>query len=225
MAEISLQAALTRRRLLQAGGAAFLAYGLGGPLTKALTSGLLRTPDSLPYPTLPAGQATGAFPFDHIVVLMMENHSFDSYFGMLPKLGQPHADGFSFDGFGRPANRNPLGDGYVEPYKATSQCQGSVTQNWNSTHKQINGGRMDGFAATDEQAMVYWTDKELPFYYSLAKEFTLFVVRGWRVARPLEETIGKAFLAQNVVACQYAQPPHFCSVPHPVVSLALPCTE
>lgn len=27
----------------------------------------------------------------------------------------------------------------------------------------------------------------------LAKEFALFVVRGWRVARPLEETIGKAF--------------------------------
>lgn len=34
-----------------------------------------------------------------------------------------------------------------------------------------------------------------PEMAELAKEFTLFVVRGWRVARPLEETIGKAFTA------------------------------
>jgi len=34
-----------------------------------------------------------------------------------------------------------------------------------------------------------------PEMAELAKEFTLFVVRGWRVARPLEETIGKAFAA------------------------------
>jgi hypothetical protein len=32
-----------------------------------------------------------------------------------------------------------------------------------------------------------------PAMAELAKEFALFVVRGWRVARPLEETIGKAF--------------------------------
>jgi hypothetical protein len=34
-----------------------------------------------------------------------------------------------------------------------------------------------------------------PEMAELAKEFTLFVVRGWRVARPLEETISKAFQA------------------------------
>jgi phospholipase C len=192
MAEISRQATLTRRRLLQAGGAALLAYGLGGPLTRALTSEWLRKPDSLPYPSLAAGEATAAFPFDHIVVLMMENHSFDGYFGMLPKLGQPQADGFRFDGFGKPANRNPLGDGYVEPYRATSQCQGSVTQSWNSTHKQINGGRMDGFAATDRQAMVYWTDDELPFYYSLAKEFTL--ANRWFGSAPCQTYPNRRFL-------------------------------
>jgi hypothetical protein len=32
-----------------------------------------------------------------------------------------------------------------------------------------------------------------PKISALAKEFTLFVVRGWRVARPLEETIEAAF--------------------------------
>src|SRR5207249_11795759 len=69
---------------------------------------------------------------------------FDCYFGTLPRRGQPGADGYTFDPAGRPANRNPYKGGYVTPVKATSECQASVTQNWNSTHKQIDGGRMDG---------------------------------------------------------------------------------
>jgi len=183
---------MTRRRLLQIGGGAALAYALGGPLSRALSGPSLRAPDSLPFPNLPVGQPTGAFPFDHIVILMMENHSFDCYFGMLPKLGQPQADGFAFDAFGQPADRNPLGEGYVVPSPATSDCQASVTQNWNATHHQINGGRMDGFAKTDPQAMVYWTDQDLPFYYSLAKSFTL--ANRWFCSAPCQTYPNRRFL-------------------------------
>ena len=35
-------------------------------------------------------------PFDHIVVVMMENHSFDNYLGALSRHGQPKADGLRF---------------------------------------------------------------------------------------------------------------------------------
>jgi phospholipase C len=122
----------TRRQLLRAGGGGALALGALGPLGKALAQPggpRIRQPDSLPDPWRPAGEPTNALPFDHLVILMMENHSFDCYFGMLPKLGQPQADGFSFDAQGQPSNRNPLGGGYVVPYRATSVCQGSVTQN------------------------------------------------------------------------------------------------
>jgi len=129
--------AFTRRQLLRAGAGGALALGAFGPLGRALASyGRLRGPDSLPDPRRPAGVPTDALPFDHLVVLMMENHSFDNYFGMLPRLGQRAADGFTFDSLGQPSNPNPLDGGYVVPYRATTVCQGSVTQNWNSTHRR-----------------------------------------------------------------------------------------
>src|SRR5436190_7808464 len=184
---------VTRRQLLRTGAAGAIALGAAGPFGGRLARAALQpqpgvVPDLLREP----GEPTEALPFDHLVVLMMENHSFDCYFGMLPRLGQPHADGFRFDNLGQPANRNPLDGGYVLPYRATSVCQGSVTQNWNSTHRQIDGGRMDGFAATSTQSMVYWTDQDLPFYYSLAKTFTL--ANRWFCSAPCQTYPNRRFL-------------------------------
>jgi len=53
----------------------------------------VREPGSLPFPDRPAGTVDEAMPFDHIVVVMMENHSFDNALGVLPRSGQPAADG------------------------------------------------------------------------------------------------------------------------------------
>jgi phospholipase C len=48
----------------------------------------------LPYPALPAG--TDTIPqIEHIVVLMMENHSYDNRLGMLRR---PGANGFRLAG-------------------------------------------------------------------------------------------------------------------------------
>jgi hypothetical protein len=52
-----------------------------------------------------------AMPFDHIVVVMMENHSFDNLLGELPRSGQPAADGLTFDGAGMATNTNPGHEG------------------------------------------------------------------------------------------------------------------
>lgn len=133
-----------------------------------------RAPGSLPDPTRGAGTADDTLPFDRIVVVMMENHSFDNYLGMLPLRGQPKADGLRLDANGAPANSNPLQGGFQKSFHMEGTCQpGSVTQNWNSSHKQIDGGRMDGFAGTSNTAMGYWDESDLPFYYSLAKTFCL----------------------------------------------------
>ena len=133
-----------------------------------------RTPGSLPDPTRGAGTADESLPFDRIVVVMMENHSFDNYLGMLPLRGQPKADGLRLDANGVPANSNPLQGGFQKSFHMEGTCQpGSVTQNWDSSHKQIDGGRMDGFAGTSNTAMGYWDESDLPFYYSLAKTFCL----------------------------------------------------
>ena len=99
-------------------------------------------------------------PFDHIVVVMMENHSFDNYLGMLPVAGSPHADGFSFDASKKPTNSNPSSSGKVKAFPFSSTAQGpDVTQTWNATHRQVDGGKMDGFIygnGGSKQAMGYW---------------------------------------------------------------------
>ena len=133
-----------------------------------------RGPNSLPNSSQPAGTANTALPFEHVVVVMMENHSFDNYFGMLPLRGQPLADGFTFDKNGKPTNKNPLEGGYQYAFHLQGTCAPyGVSQDWDNTHKQVNQGAMDGFAATCNEAMGYWDEPDLPFYYSLAKTFCL----------------------------------------------------
>src|SRR5215469_2877234 len=89
---------LSRRAALQAGliAAAGVGVGVSGLSPAGATArpgwsgGRVRQPGSLPYPHLAAG--TDTVPqIEHIVVLMLENHSYDNMFGVL---GRPGADGF-----------------------------------------------------------------------------------------------------------------------------------
>ncbi|MGH2719642.1 MAG: phospholipase C [Actinomycetota bacterium] len=124
---------------------------------------------SLPYPLLTPGADT--LPqVEHIVVLMMENHSYDNYFGMLGR-----GDGFSLDADGLPTATNPGADGKpVLATHASDLCQsgGGVKQSWDASHAAYDGGRNDGFVrASSAQAMWYWDRADLPFYYALASTF------------------------------------------------------
>jgi phospholipase C len=172
---------LSRRSVLRAGlGAASAAAAasvlgpFGGPTARA-SGATVNPPGTLPFPALPVGQYTGAFPFDHIVLVMQENHSFDNYFGMLPVSGQPRADGFTFDAAGEPVNWNPVGGERMYVYHQSGDigAQDTGTQSWDDSHLQIDGGAMDGFAGTGPGSMGYYTEDDLPFYYSLANTFTL----------------------------------------------------
>ena len=61
-------------------------------------------------------------------------------------------------------------------FELTNTAQAaSVTQTWNATHQQIDGGKMDGFVASvnSTEPMGYWTEEVLPFAYSFARTFTL----------------------------------------------------
>jgi phospholipase C len=139
---------------------------LGNPTTNAPIM-----PGTRPDPTKPEG--TDLLPqIEHIVVLMMENHSFDNYFGMLGR-----GDGFTLGPDGKPTNANPDKDGTsVVAYHlpSTKQTNFHITQAWVSSHHQLNGGKNDGFVMTSgKEAMGYWTGDDLPFYYSLAKTFPI----------------------------------------------------
>ncbi|HET6915467.1 MAG TPA: alkaline phosphatase family protein [Acidimicrobiales bacterium] len=191
--------AFSRRSLLR-GGLAAAASGLVAPLAfDGVTSGVraasgVRGPNSLPFPSLPPGRYTGAFYFDHIVIVMQENHSFDNYLGMLPVSGQPAADGFTFDKKGEPVNWNPLGAERMYVYHQSGEDGATHTgsQSWNDSHVQIDNGKMDGFAQTGPGSMGYYNEDDLPFYYSLAKTFTLG--NRWFCSVPAQTYSNRRFL-------------------------------
>jgi phospholipase C len=192
--------ALTRRTLLRRGGilAATLAGapgagGLGGAV--AAGAAAIRVPDSLPDPTRPAGTASSALPFDHIVVVMMENHSFDNLLGALSRSGQPKADGLTFDAAGVALNSNPGPTGPVRSFALPTTAQSPVvSQTWNATHQQIDGGAMDGFVSSvsSDEPMAYWTAEVLPFAYSLARTFT--IANRWFCSAPCQTYPNRRFL-------------------------------
>src|SRR5690348_12529984 len=73
---------MTRRTLL---GATAVAAAGGLPVWARLFAdhSTLRKPDSLPFPHLPAGHESMP-EIQHVVVLMMENRSFDNLLGLAP---------------------------------------------------------------------------------------------------------------------------------------------
>jgi phospholipase C len=157
-----------------------------------------RQPGSLPDPSKPAGTVNDAMPFDHIVVVMMENHSFDNLLGELPRSGQPAADGLTFDSGGKAINTNP-GSAATPPevgaFPFPSTAQGThVSQTWNATLEQIDGGKMDGFvrSANSTQPMGYYPAGVLPFAYSLASTFTL--ANRWFCSAPCMTFPNRRFL-------------------------------
>ncbi len=118
---------------------------------------------------------------EHIVVLMMENHSYDNYLGMLAGRG----DGLPLDEYGLPSSVNRAADGSqirMRRFAGTAQREGIPTQSWNACHIQWDEGSCGGFVRSIEQtlpgqdasvAMSYWTEEDLPFYYGLARTFPL----------------------------------------------------
>ena len=188
---------LTRRSFLRYGGAlgAALALPSTGPWSTAAWAAALRQPDSLPDPTRPAGTPTEALPFDHIVVVMMENHSFDNLLGALSRSGQPKAQGLTFSASGVATNSNPGPTGPVRSFEIPTTAQSpTVTQTWNATHEQIDGGKMDGFvrSVNSDEPMGYWTEEVLPFAYSFARSFCL--ANRWFCSAPCQTYPNRRFL-------------------------------
>jgi phospholipase C len=132
---------------------------------------------ALPDPDQPAG--TDLLPgIRHIVVLMMENHSYDNYLGTLGR-----GDGLALGPDGTPdaANSGVNGEpvrirhapGPVQEHRSPTQC-------WNASHIQWDDGRCDGFVRSVEisepgadaaEPMTYWSGGDLPFYHGLARTF------------------------------------------------------
>jgi phospholipase C len=109
---------------------------------------------------------------EHVLVVMMENHSFDNYLGTLGR-----GDGFDLDHRGRPRNTNPYEDGKrLRAFHMPSACQldREPSQAWGASHQSLGRGNNDGFvAACGPVAMGYFDEHDIPFYRGLAKTFPI----------------------------------------------------
>jgi phospholipase C len=170
-------AGTSRRSVLRTALGVGTVLGTGAWRTAAAAAGHakpVRLPGSLPYPELKAG--TDTIPeIKHIVVLMMENHSYDNHLGMLPRSG---ADGFPLGANGKPKANNPYPDGKIQhAFRMPTTCQlsGQPSQTWHDSHVQLAGGHLTGFvrSGSGPVAMGYWEEADLPFYYSLASTFPI----------------------------------------------------
>ena len=110
-------------------------------------------------------------PFDHIIVVMSENRSFDHYFGQLPAAGKLDVDVWPAD------FSNPDAAGKSVPiHHLTSPClTEDPPHGWAPMHAQYNSGAMDGFVKSaagksdGHYVLGYYQESDLPFYYWLAK--------------------------------------------------------
>ncbi|HSP54454.1 MAG TPA: alkaline phosphatase family protein [Dehalococcoidia bacterium] len=120
-------------------------------------------------------------PLDHIVVLMQENRSFDSYFGRLRAFDP------TLDVEAQPAdasNPDPTNAGSppIKAFHQTALCATSdLNHSWPGTHQEWDNGTMDGFTRanadardpTGSRAMGYYDQTDLPFYYSFFDTFAI----------------------------------------------------
>jgi len=110
---------------------------------------------------------------EHVIVLMMENHSYDNYLGMLNR-----GDGLRRGPDGKPTNSNNDANGQpVRAFHMANTCQlpRQPSQAWSASHEQYADGTNEGFvrSASGPVAMAYWTGDDIPFYYGLAETFTV----------------------------------------------------
>jgi phospholipase C len=101
-------------------------------------------------------------PIKHLIISCQENRSFDHYFGYA---AQVQAKGFGPPpGYTQPDTTG----GHHAPFEFTTLSTNDPPHGWNGVHKQYDAGKMDGFYTTGgNDAMGYYTRRELPFYYSL----------------------------------------------------------
>jgi len=134
---------------------------------------------ALPDETLGREIPTGTdIPIETIVVLMQENRSFDHYFGHLAKYANRSDIEVAAEDATNPESTTDPASRKVPWQHGPHMCADDTGHSWTKTHRQIDDGKMDGFVetnggATGDRAMWWYDERDIPFYYALAKEFAI----------------------------------------------------
>ncbi|HEX5460405.1 MAG TPA: phospholipase C, phosphocholine-specific [Steroidobacteraceae bacterium] len=132
---------------------------------------------------LPATGRSGTLEdVEHIVVFMLENRSFDHYFGHLSGV-RGYNDRFAVRLPGgkpvwfQPRMQRP--DEPILPFRldtrsCSAQLLQSLNHSWASQHEAIAAGRMDAWPLNKtDMTMGYFLREDIPFHYALADAFTI----------------------------------------------------
>lgn len=187
---------LTRRSVLLGMGGLLAAAGCGGGSdTPAVSADAgASPPPAPPAPPKDAGApapsdaGTDAEPnvdpqdllaeIDTIVVVMMENRSFDHFLGAL-SLDASYTNKATVAGLkGTESNPNKQGQN-ITVHKLLDFTPADPPHDWDPVHDQWNNGKLDGFVrshsgASEGDVMGYHDRSQLPFYYWLADNYTVF---------------------------------------------------
>jgi phospholipase C len=146
-------------------------------------------PVILPTPAPTPGSGSGIHLIKHVIVIMQENRSFDSYFGTYPG-----ADGIPMSG-GTPSVciPDPARGGCDAPFHMTSNKDSGGPHNVANATADIAGGAMSGFVGQAEHAkqgcagtfnptcagsgtpdvLGYFDQREIPNYWTWAGDYVL----------------------------------------------------
>ncbi len=149
---------------------------LGAAATAAVFAALLAAVPLAPGTAAAAGGShSPRTPIHHFIVLMQENHTFDSYFGTYPG-----ADGIP-KGTCMPVDPATGPEPCVRPYHIGNQSIIDLDHSESSANGDVDHGRMDGFVRAQNirtgdgsQAMGYYNASNVPFYWNVADRYVLF---------------------------------------------------
>jgi phospholipase C len=181
---------LSRRQLLTYAGMIGAGAAVGSPVASWAASDRPARLIARAAATKAAGSDLGAI--EHIIFLMMENRSYDHYFGAYHK-GRGFDD-HPKDSLGVFAQDYPgsAGASLVPKHKllpfhlesqAGFECTDDLTHDWGPMHLCWNHGKMDSWVkvhtsetyegARGALTMGYYERSDLPFHWALADNFTL----------------------------------------------------
>jgi phospholipase C len=163
-----MESDLSRREFLErtalgAGMAASAALPASTILAEAAQAQSKRNP--LPSPS--------NVPIDHFVILMMENRSFDHYFGWLPGADSEQHETYT-NGFGQELSTrhfSTLGTGGTQ-YKGCGHVDPG--HGWDQGRAQLQGGFLAPTSGNDELALTYFNKGDLGFIHDAARNYTTY---------------------------------------------------
>ncbi len=125
--------------------------------------------------TLPASQLSTKTPIKHVIIILLENHSFDNFFGVYPTNGTLNSP--LIDQLTTPNNLLTLGEipSYLRPVPIGTYYTKDPNEGYIPYHADWNYGKMNGWlwGGSGPPSLYYYTVDQVAPLWDLAEEYGL----------------------------------------------------